>query len=211
MTANPFKKYLAMSLKGITAAKRYSWLFIKVAVLSAFGLLILERLIRFTPLLSWLKLIDLSVYLSFFFGAISIAFKYIKDRVSAAAKAIEANSSLRQGQAQALITLENRLRALEDAYKATVEDLRSLDNRISSVKVSMNAFEGLIENDQIHNRQLEELRRDFEDLQSEQLRLKERQMIGDRLALFASEIAKCLEQQAEFRVRLEGFKSPHAD
>ena len=87
--------------------------------------------------------------------------------------------------------------------------MRSLDNRISSVKVSMNAFEGLIENDHTHNSQLEELRRDFKDLESEQLRLKERQALGDRLALFASEIAKCLEQQAEFRVKLEHLKSPH--
>ena len=106
--SNRINKYLAI-------AKRYGWVFVKFAVLTGFTLVLLERLLKTTQILQWIKLVDLSVYLSLLFGAISIVFKYTKDRISTATKAIQVNTARRIDQERSQEILERRCEGIEAA------------------------------------------------------------------------------------------------
>jgi len=172
--------------------RRYGWTFCKFGLVFIFLSLVVEQFIHYFPIFDWLKLIDQSIYFSLAGAAFSIVIKYIRDHFN---RDIEI---LRQGQQQ-----NNKL--IQENYLEIVESIRTVDNRVSSIKTSMNAFQVLIEKDDQHDKALQEIRRDFAQLLIDHARLEERQAQDARLALFMRELNKHSEGQNDLHRRLDNL------
>ena len=172
--------------------RRYSWTFCKFGLVFVFLFLVIEQIYHYFPIFDWLKLIDQSIYFSILGAALSIIIKYIRDRFN---RKLEV---LLEGQK------ENH-RLIQENYLEIVESIRTVDNRVSSIKTSMNAFQVLIEKDNQHDIALQEIRRDFAQLMTEYAILKERQRQDERLSMFMRELNKFSEGQNDLTRRLDNL------
>lgn len=179
----------------IRLIKNNIWVFFKLSFIFILAFVTLDRLFKYSPILSLLKLIDIPIYLGFVGSAIAVVFKSIKEWFT---RKIE---TINQKQVK-------NSELINENYAEIVESFRDTDNRISSVRLALNTFQPLIDKDAQHDADLAQIRKDFQETLT-QLRkefndllvqfadLKQRQDQGDRLARFADAIAQCLVRQAE--------------